>query len=737
MANFRDYLFLKSMLFVFLAILTAKRSVSPNNTHESPYFTLDDAASITTTSDDDGSTTTTSYSASSPFSVPHLNHDNPLAPQVPHTHDGSEETTVSETHHPFEEASESGEERSLGVHGISSSHVDEGGQKPIKPLYGVLMVHSHNDSSNDTSFTQNICFIHFNEGNLPRDQAQAIFHPVILLSNSQDLCSSGKEVTGEYQNSIVVIRYETNFCDLQAQAEAVERNGGSGIIAQLIREQRLKDIHIYNRNTTSNSSFILGVVSEKYINLMAKLKENTELASLAAFSPSSSDSNSVSHPFDYSLLVIWCIAVFTVVGGSYWSGKVRCSLFIKRSMEAVASRRLEEGRREDEESRKKSCRRKSSIEEEPYLNITACSVLVFVFCMALMLLSLWLFYAYLVYVIIGLFVLASILSTFVCTEPVVKKVLPKRVVKISFPCCSGNRVLIYQLLVFAFATSLALSWFFTRKLDFAWTLQDILGVFFCLNMLRTIRLPSLKIIVVLLCLLFVYDIFFVFVTPALTKNGGSIMVEVATGGASGGGRRPDPSNSSPGDSNATRNDEVDKLPMLIRVPHLSIPSINASDPLEVCFRDQRSGESYSLLGFGDILVPGLLVSYCHAFDLIHGIRGKPYFVTTSIFYGLGLIATFASLYLMEGHAQPALLYLVPFTVIPAILIALCRREFKALWVGPGDGTGSQEDQEESSTDEEPTPVQRRSQGTNTDNRLLMKNDNEDEDEENASRCVAS
>ena len=45
---------------------------------------------------------------------------------------------------------------------------------------------------------------------------------------------------------------------------------------------------------------------------------------------------------------------------------------------------------------------------------------------------------------------------------------------------------------------------------------------------------------------------------------------------------------------------------------------------------------------------------------------------------------------MEGTAQPALLYLVPFTIIPTLLIACCRREVKLLWKGPGDGSLSEE-----------------------------------------------
>ena len=51
-------------------------------------------------------------------------------------------------------------------------------------------------------------------------------------------------------------------------------------------------------------------------------------------------------------------------------------------------------------------------------------------------------------------------------------------------------------------------------------------------------------------------------------------------------------------------------------------------------------------------------------------------------YGLGLMVTFVGLYMM-AVAQPALLYLVPFTLIPVFLLGLCRREFALLWNGDG------------------------------------------------------
>ncbi|KAA8531301.1 hypothetical protein F0562_006010, partial [Nyssa sinensis] len=44
-----------------------------------------------------------------------------------------------------------------------------------------------------------------------------------------------------------------------------------------------------------------------------------------------------------------------------------------------------------------------------------------------------------------------------------------------------------------------------------------------------------------------------------------------------------------------------------------------------------------------------------------------------------LFFTYLGLYLMNGHGQPALLYLVPCTLGVAVLLGLVRGELKHLW----------------------------------------------------------
>ena len=64
-----------------------------------------------------------------------------------------------------------------------------------------------------------------------------------------------------------------------------------------------------------------------------------------------------------------------------------------------------------------------------------------------------------------------------------------------------------------------------------------------------------------------------------------------------------------------------------------------------------SGE-VALLGFGDVVLPGLLLVYTRIFDLQYH-RGlcSGYFVLASVGYGVGLILTYGALYFQLGGDQ--------------------------------------------------------------------------------------
>ncbi len=197
---------------------------------------------------------------------------------------------------------------------------------------------------------------------------------------------------------------------------------------------------------------------------------------------------------------------------------------------------------------------------------------------------------------------------------------------------------LYDIIAYIASAALAGVYIYFRD----WISNNIIGAAFCLYGFENIYIGKFTTAFLMLGLFFAYDIYFVF--------GTSIMVTVAMG---------------------------------------------VDGPIKLVFPrvvDTRA----SMLGLGDILVPGLLLTLCLRFDLAQYLRKrteagkekvaeafpksstdfpKPYYMTCFIGYVIGLIVTIA-VGVMFNAAQPALLYLVPLTVIPVSTLALVRGDIK-------------------------------------------------------------
>ncbi|XP_050956652.1 signal peptide peptidase-like 2A isoform X2 [Labeo rohita] len=346
-------------------------------------------------------------------------------------------------------------------------------------------------------------------------------------------------------------------------------------------------------------------------------------------------------PFDASIVVMLLIAVFTVTMGGFWSGAVE-----KLKQAAGPASDAGEGQSDSNE-----------------LSLySPLKVLLFVAMMCVMLVLMYFFYRWLVYVIIVIFCLASASALYNCLDSLMTA-LGCSTLSVS---CSGKSVSIRSLLLAAVCITLSVIWGVYRNEDrWIWILQDLLGVAFCLNFLKTISLSNFKICVILLSLLLLYDVFFVFITPFLTKNGESIMVQVALGPGAG-GKGDGIGVEIPGENSST----YEKLPVVMRIPQFSALAQN------LCMMQ------FSILGYGDIIIPGLLVAYCHKFDVWMGNSRRIYFISCAVAYAVGLGVTFAVM-LLSKMGQPALLYLVPCTLLTSGILASVRKEFRHFWSGTG------------------------------------------------------
>jgi len=151
-----------------------------------------------------------------------------------------------------------------------------------------------------------------------------------------------------------------------------------------------------------------------------------------------------------------------------------------------------------------------------------------------------------------------------------------------------------------------------------WILSNLLGLAFSITTIPLLKLDSFKTGILLLSALFFYDIFWVFFTP--------VMVSVA------------------------KNFDA---PIKMLFPRNIFAWIKAGVLT-------TKGLEFSMLGLGDIAIPGVYVALCARFDHFHAVKkngGKPikkfpmpYFTTCFISYILGLVTTMGVMHFFK-HAQ--------------------------------------------------------------------------------------
>ncbi|PPR07823.1 hypothetical protein CVT24_003100 [Panaeolus cyanescens] len=157
---------------------------------------------------------------------------------------------------------------------------------------------------------------------------------------------------------------------------------------------------------------------------------------------------------------------------------------------------------------------------------------------------------------------------------------------------------------------------------------DILALSFSHNALSLLRLDSFKTGCILLCGLFVYDVWWVF--------GTEVMVKVAT--------------------------------------RVDVP-IKILWPKSVSF---GHGRGFTMLGLGDIVIPGTFVALGLRYDYWRQGRKGRYFYATLFGYIVGLLVTITVMDVF-GKAQPALLYLSPSCILSLLITGLASGEMQAVW----------------------------------------------------------
>lgn len=172
-------------------------------------------------------------------------------------------------------------------------------------------------------------------------------------------------------------------------------------------------------------------------------------------------------------------------------------------------------------------------------------------------------------------------------------------------------------------TVIAIYYFLTKN----WIANNIFGEAFSIISVELISLTSFKIGFILLWGLFFYDIFWVF--------GTDVMETVAK---------------------------------------------SFEGPIKILW--PRGEGKFSLLGLGDIVIPGFFISLMLRFDAHLAKKYKTqnkkmYFHVCFISYILSLILTVTVLHIFK-KGQPALLYIVPLIVGSVVILSIIRGEFNEL-----------------------------------------------------------
>jgi minor histocompatibility antigen H13 len=214
---------------------------------------------------------------------------------------------------------------------------------------------------------------------------------------------------------------------------------------------------------------------------------------------------------------------------------------------------------------------------------------------------------------------------------------------------------------------LGLAALFLQTKDF--TIHNLFGICFSIQAIRLVSLGQFMNAFILLWGLFVYDVFWVF--------GTDVMVTVA---------------------------------------------LSFEAPAKIIFPQSFEPWKQGILGLGDIVIPGIFVALCLRFDdFVHrrSIKQphhrtninvlesfpKPYFYTVFINYLFGLGATAFAMHVMKA-AQPALLYLVPFTTISVAFVALIKGHIKDMFAYTEDDDKKDEKKNEKKESAKETPKKR-------------------------------
>ncbi|KAL3134989.1 hypothetical protein ABBQ32_007943 [Trebouxia sp. C0010 RCD-2024] len=233
-------------------------------------------------------------------------------------------------------------------------------------------------------------------------------------------------------------------------------------------------------------------------------------------------------------------------------------------------------------------------------------------------------------VLAGYFALLGVLALTATLLPFIEHICSARIKKLSYaapkfsvPSWLSKEPLEISVTAPEFAGALLsllfCIWYFAEK---HWLANNVLGLAFSVQGIEHLSLGAVSTGVILLSGLFFYDIFWVFCTP--------VMVSVA---------------------------KSFDAPIKLLFPR--------------ALEEGSKSTPFSMLGLGDIVIPGIFVALVLRYDVLHNAK---YFRSAYSGYVIGLGTTIVVMNVFEA-AQPALLYIVPAVLAAVLGHAALNKEF--------------------------------------------------------------
>ncbi|CAF0972651.1 unnamed protein product [Adineta ricciae] len=510
-----------------------------------------------------------------------------------------------------------------------------------------------------------------------------------LVSSTVDACNAASlntSLPNTLSSRTMLIIYE-HGCTMTEQAWNVEQLYGQIALMIITDRQDTSYELTYNTTTMPVSIPVMMFLDSDFDHLKNRFED------LNSIQLSIDYPVDVGRKFRPAVLLMFLLVLVVLLCGNFWAGdefkrimKERDSDNCSQLSSANSSPRVDETAPVQVITKENSPRPNEDLEEKKLaiLPMTCCFIILMIFFAVGWLLLLYYFPQVMIYVLQAMFCISAFSSLIRCFNRLSYFVPILR--RYEIPSCTLRRPCIWKLgplncitiLAICVSLTLVIIWFIYRQRDWAWILQDILGAAVCISVTSIYRLGNMRVITVILVAFFLYDTFFVFITPYIPifqKSSTSSSATTVAPSGSGSSVRSITRKS-------TRTPSVmeqvalgigangETVPLLFALP-MFIPE----SEIDPCVTVRKS-----MLGFGDIILPGILLTFCKIYDIASANRWPVYYLQSLIAYFVGLALTHVALYLMNT-AQPALLYIVPCILLSTITTSLIRRELKELFTG--------------------------------------------------------